>query len=76
MVQVHLEDQVVEEQIKVLMVEQELQEQEILHQYLLLKETMVVFLMGQLLLELVVEVEQMLQVQTHQEELEEQVDQE
>ena len=73
-VQDYLEALEVEEQTKDLTLEQELQVQEILHQYLPLKETMVDFLMDQHLLELVVEVELDQLALMHQEELEEQVE--
>ena len=73
MVQDYLEALEVEEQTKGLTLEIELQVQEILHQYLLLKEMMVDFLMGQHHLELVVEVELDQLALMHQEELEEQV---
>ena len=73
-VQDYLEALEVEEQTKDLTLEQELQVQEILHQYLPLKETMVDFLMDQHRLELVVEVELDQLALMHQVELEEQVE--
>ena len=73
MVQDYLEALEVEEQTKDLTLDKELQVQEILHQYLPLKEMMVDFLMDQQHLELVVEVELDQLVLMHQEELEEQV---
>jgi hypothetical protein len=73
MVQDYLEALEVEEQTKDLTLDKELQVQEILPQYLLLKEMMVDFLMDQQHLELVVEVELDQLALMHQEELEEQV---
>ena len=73
-VQDYLEALEVEEQTKDLTLDKELQVQEILHQYLLLKETMVDFLMDQHRLELVVEVELDQLALMHQVELEEQVE--
>ena len=72
-VQDYLEALEVEEQTKDLTLDKELQVQEILHQYLPLKEMMVDFLMDQQHLELVVEVELDQLALMHQEELEEQV---
>ena len=71
--QVLLENQVVLVEVQEIHLVQELLVQEILPQYLLLKEMMVDFLMDQQHLELVVEVELDQLALMHQEELEEQV---